>query len=221
MNRYYFTNKKKMKPKEKLNNDIEEQVLENLIVPEVSKEQDDYNNNEYFLYSDISITSVMNLLKFIKNAEKRWKSFMADYDDLIESAKPKPLKIFINSNGGEIFAAIPLIDAIKNCSIPVYTYIEGIAASAASLISMAGHKRFMTKNSFMLIHELRGGIEGTYSNILDEKENCDKIMNVIKNTYLNKTNNKLDNNFLDKILKRDLILSSEECLNYGLVDEIN
>jgi ATP-dependent protease ClpP protease subunit len=183
--------------------------------------EDDFTINEYYLYNDISIKSVMSLLKFIKNAEKRWNNFLLEFSDLVKNAEPKPLKIFINSNGGEIFAAIPIIDAIINSPIPIYTYIEGMSASAASLISMVGHKRFITKNSFMLIHELRSGVEGTYSNILDEKENCDKIMTVIKRTYLNKTNNKLDNDFLDKILKRDLILTSEECLNYGLVDEIN
>jgi ATP-dependent Clp protease protease subunit len=221
MNRYYFSSKKKLKPKKKSCKDIEEEVLDNLMSPEILNEQDDYNNNEYFLYSDISISSVMNILKFIKNAEKRWKSFLADYDDLIENANPKPLKIFINSNGGEIFAAIPLIDAIKNCSIPVYTYIEGIAASAASLISMAGHKRFMTKNSFMLIHELRTGVEGKYSDIMDEKENCDKLMNVIRDIYLEKTAGKLNKEFLDRTLKRDILLSSSECLDVGLVDEIS
>ncbi len=69
-----------------------------------------------------------------KNAEKRWKNFLTDNSDLIESAQPKPLKIYINSNGGDVFAAIPLIDAITNCTIPIHTYIEGIAASSASLI---------------------------------------------------------------------------------------
>lgn len=98
-------------------------------------------------------------------------------NDNVNKPEPKPQKIYINSIGGEIFAAIPLIDAIKNCTIPVHTYIEGIAASAASLIYMAGHKRFITKNSFMLIHELRTGVQGKYSEIMDEK-NCDKLMGI-------------------------------------------
>ncbi len=85
---------------------------------------------------------------------------------------------------------------------------------------MAGHKRFITKNSFMLIHELRTGVESTYSNIVDEKENCDKLMKVIKDFYMCKTNGKIDNDVLQTILKRDLILGSEECQNMGLVDEI-
>lgn len=176
--------------------------------------------NEYYLYSAISVDAVMGLLKFIKNAEKRWQDFLFSNSHIIENAQPKPLKIYINSEGGELFAAIPLIDAITNCKIPIYTYIEGIAASAASLISMAGHKRFITKNSFMLIHEVRSGIEGTYSNIADEKENCEKLMKIIYDFYKNKTNDNFSSETLQAILKRDIILNSQECLNYGLVDSI-
>lgn len=229
MNRFYLTKgkkstdsteNKKSKESKKNHDEFSEDMLENLMARDVGADDNDYNNNEYFLYSDISVQTVMSILKFIKNAEKRWKAFLSDYSDLVETAEPKPLKIFINSNGGEIFAAIPLIDAIKNCTIPVHTYVEGIAASAASLISMAGHKRFITKNSFMLIHELRTGVEGKYSDIMDEKENCDKLMGVIKNSYLTRTNGKLAPKVLEKILKRDILLSSTECVDYGLVDEI-
>lgn len=189
--------------------------------PKDQKENDnEIIKNEFYLYDDITISSVNKILKAIKEAEKRWNEFLFEFSDIIESAQPKPIKIYINSNGGDIFGAIPLIDAISNCKIPVETYVEGIAASAASLISLVGHKRFITKNSFMLIHELRSGIEGTYSDIIEEKENCDKIMNIIKNMYLEKTNGKMEKKTLNKILKKDILLSSSECLNYGLVDEI-
>jgi len=201
--------------KQKLNDD--EVKPENNDTTELNN---DNNANEYYLYNDINMKSIQGLLKFIKNAEKRWKSFLLQTYDLIENVEPKPLKIFINSNGGEFFAAIPIIDAIKNSKIPIHTYIEGIAASAASLISIVGHKRFITENSFMLIHELRGGVQGTYSNIKDEKENCDKLMNVIKNIYIKGTNGKLKATVLDNIIKKDIILSAKECLKYGMVDEI-
>lgn len=203
------------KKKQKLNDD-ELKPEENDLIDI----NNDNNINEYYLYNDITIKSIQGLLKFIKNAEKRWNLFLLETYDIIEKVEPKPLKIFINSNGGEIFAAIPIIDAIKNSKIPIYTYIEGIAASASSLISVIGHRRFITKNSFILIHELRGGMQGTYSNIIDEKENCDKLMCVIKNIYIEKSNGKLKATVLDNILKRDIILSAEECLNYGLIDEI-
>jgi len=218
---YNFAKKKSPKKnhprKKKLHDEEDDEFYEDDIS---IKDEDDYTINEYFLYNDVSIKSVSGLLKFIKNAEKRWKLFLLDTSDILEKGKPKPLKIFINSNGGDIFAAIPVIDAIMNCTIPIHTYVEGMAASAASLISVVGHKRFITKNSFMLIHELRTGVEGTYSNIIDEKENCDKLMGTIRNIYNEKTEGKLKKEIMEKILKRDLILTSEECLNYGLIDEI-
>jgi ATP-dependent protease ClpP protease subunit len=72
----------------------------------------------------------------------------------------------------------------------------------------------------MLIHELRTGVEGTYSNLTDERDNCDKLMSVITNFYKKKTEDKFSNEMLQSILKRDIILSSNECLDFGLVDQI-
>ena len=227
MSRFKYTSKKGLKKSDnsqkRRRKAHDEEEESDFFVDDMNSElgQDDFTVNEYYLYNDISMKSIQGLLKFIKNAEKRWKLFLLETSEIIEKAEPKPLKIFINSNGGDVFAAIPIIDAIKNCSIPIYTYIEGMAASAASLISMVGHKRFITKNSFMLIHELRSGIEGTYSDIMDEKENCDKLMNVIKKIYLERSAGKLDSDVLEKILKRDIILTADESLTYGLVDDIN
>ena len=227
MSRFKYTSKKGLKKSDnsqkRRRKAHDEEEESDFFVDDMNSElgQDDFTVNEYYLYNDISMKSIQGLLKFIKNAEKRWKLFLLETSEIIEKAEPKPLKIFINSNGGDVFAAIPIIDAIKNCSIPIYTYIEGMAASAASLISMVGHKRFITKNSFMLIHELRSGIEGTYSDIMDEKETCDKLMNVIKKIYLERSAGKLDSDVLEKILKRDIILTADESLTYGLVDDIN
>ena len=227
MSRFKYTSKKGLKKSDnsqkRRRKAHDEEEESDFFVDDMNSElgQDDFTVNEYYLYNDISMKSIQGLLKFIKNAEKRWKLFLLETSEIIEKAEPKPLKIFINSNGGDVFAAIPIIDAIKNCSIPIYTYIEGMAASAASLISMVGHKRFITKNSFMLIHELRSGIEGTYSDIMDEKENCYKLMNVIKKIYLERSAGKLDSDVLEKILKRDIILTADESLTYGLVDDIN
>lgn len=211
------------KDKSKNLNNVEIAELEEIEIP-FSKDPKDTENeifkNEFYLYDDITMLTVNKILKAIKSAEKRWNEFMLEVGDIVETATPKPIKIFINSNGGDIFAAIPLIDAICSSKIPIETYVEGIAASAASLISMCGHKRFITKNSFMLIHELRSGIEGTYSDIIEEKENCDKIMKIIKELYMEKSGAKMTKKTLNKILKKDILLSSSECLELGLIDQV-
>ena len=70
----------------------------------------------------------------------------------------------------------------------------------------------------MLIHQISTGIWGTYDNLVDEKESMDELMKMIENFYLKNT--ELKKKRLKQLLKRDLWLSPEKCLELGLVDEI-
>ena len=101
---------------------------------------------------------------------------------------------------------------------PVYTYIDGFAASAATLISVVGKKRFITKNSLMLIHQLSGSDSGKYDELQDQMSNMKVLMDMIENIYLNHTYIQL--NELEILLKKDIWLNAETCLKFGLVDEI-
>ena len=101
---------------------------------------------------------------------------------------------------------------------PVYTYIDGFAASAATLISVAGKKRFITKNSIMLIHQLSSGNEGKFQEMDDNMRNMENFMHKIKVIYGESTS--IPEEELDEILKHDLWLDAETCKRYGLIDEI-
>jgi ATP-dependent protease ClpP protease subunit len=129
-----------------------------------------------------------------------------------------PINLHIQSNGGSLFHSIYIVDLIQNLETPVYTYIDGFAASAATLISVSGKKRYMSKNSLMLIHQLSGGVNGKFFEIKDESENLDGLMNFIIKTYLE--NSKMEEDNLREILKRDIWLNASYCLKNGLVDGI-
>ena len=77
-------------------------------------------------------------------------------------------EIIIVGSGGH---AKSCIDLIENLNTPVYTYIDGFAASAATLISVVGKKRFITKNSLMLIHQLSGSDTGKFYELQDQMTN--------------------------------------------------
>ena len=62
-----------------------------------------------------------------------------------------PIKLHLNSPGGEVKDAFVIVDIILKSEVPIYTIIEGESASAATLISVIGHKRYITENSNMLI----------------------------------------------------------------------
>jgi len=131
---------------------------------------------------------------------------------------PPPIKVFINSGGGSITAGISSMDTILRTKVPVYTYVDGFAASAATFLSVVGEKRFMSRNSYMLIHQLSTNFWGKYSELEDEKQNMDLMMKTIKDIY--KKHTKLPMKKLNEILKHDLMWDAKTCLEYGMIDEI-
>ena len=131
---------------------------------------------------------------------------------------PPPIHLHIQSQGGSLYHTLYIMDLIENMKTPVYTYVDGFAASAATLISVVGKKRYMTKNSLMLIHQLSGADSGKFYELQDQMSNMQILMNTINKIYLNKT--KIDQETLLKLLQKDLWLDAKTCLAYGLVDEI-
>jgi len=85
-------------------------------------------------------------------------------------------------------------------------------------MSCVGAQRHITEHSFMLIHQVSTGVWGTYGNLVDEKESMDSLMEMLESIYLKHT--KLKKKKLKELLKRDLWMNPEKCLELGLVDEI-
>jgi len=131
---------------------------------------------------------------------------------------PPPLHLRINSYGGSVFAAFGSIDYIMKSKTPVYTYIDGCAASAGTIMSVCGAKRFMGENAYMLVHQLSSGSWGKFTELQDDMKNNENLMKRIKEIYNAKT--KIPKTKMDDLLKHDLWWDAKTCLKYGLVDEI-
>lgn len=169
--------------------------------------------NHVYFNNDINMDTAFDLNKELREVEVKIKTLTASMNTPIQ-----PIYLHLTTDGGLIYAALSIIDCIESLSIPVYTVIDGFVASAGTLISLAGEKRFMGKNAYMLIHELRGGIWGKMSEINDEYSNLRKMMTHIIKIYTKKTNIKKKE--LEQILKKDAIWNFKECLEKGLVEEI-
>lgn len=171
------------------------------------------SNNIYF-YGSVTPETCFALRSKINEISEKSRRFAIDY-----KTETFPIYLHIQSGGGSLFPVLYIIDLIKDNSIPIYTCVDGFAASAATLMSVVGSKRYMTKNSLMLIHQLSSGTdEGKYSEIKDQVQNMDSLMKIIINTYKENTN--MTDDKLFELLQKDIWLNSTECLKYGLVDEI-
>jgi ATP-dependent protease ClpP protease subunit len=133
---------------------------------------------------------------------------------------PKPIYLHITTNGGDLLAGFFAYDKIKTSKIPIITVIEGCVASAGSLLSMAGTKRYMTENSHLLIHQLRTGIIGTYEELVDESTNCNHFMSRLVSLYKENSNGKMSKTKIKEFLKRDLFWDTKTAISNGLVDEV-
>lgn len=139
----------------------------------------------------------------------------------LENEDPKKeIKLYINSPGGSVTAAMAIYDTMNHVKPDVSTVCVGIAASAAAVLLSSGAKgkRFCLPNSEVMIHQVMGGAEGQASDIaivakhiLRTKENLNKIL--AKNT--GKTIQQVE-----KDSDRDYYMSAEEAKKYGLIDEI-
>ena len=131
---------------------------------------------------------------------------------------PGTIELHIQSNGGSVFAGLSATDYILKSKVPIHTYVDGNAASAATFMSIVGARRYMHKNSFMLIHQLSSGMEGKLSEMKEEMVNFDMFMQTIRQLY--KDHTKMSFEQIDALLAKDTWLDSKTCLEYGLVDEI-
>lgn len=166
-----------------------------------------------YFYSAVNGKSILTLNEELKKLEVRQMAQAAENGE-----NPSPIKLHIHSYGGSIFAGISGMEAIRRSVVDVHTIVDGAAASAATFLSTAGARRFMNRDSYMLIHQLSSGAWGKYEEFKDTMKNLDELMALIKRIYADRT--RVPAAELDDILKHDLWFPSRKCLEYGLIDEI-
>ena len=190
-------------------------AIKNVVQPNDNKPEKhiSVHENKIYYYASVNRESAVELNKKIGEIESKSLTLSNTLD-----IDPPTLKILINSGGGSITAGISSMDTILRCKVPVHTYVDGFAASAATFLSIVGTYRLMSRNSYMLIHQLSSNFWGTYANFEDEKQNLDLMMKTIKDVYKKYT--KVPMKKLDEILKHDLLWDAKTCLEYGLIDEV-
>jgi ATP-dependent protease ClpP protease subunit len=171
--------------------------------------------NRIYFNCPVTNSTISKLTRIIEQKNYEYKMIISH--ELIGTAEPAPLYLHINSGGGDLMAAMSAVDAMKRSVVPIYTVVDGKAASAASLISVCGVKRYITRHSYMLIHQLSSGVIGKYQDIEDEYDNCNLMMDDIIEIY--KEGSSLTEKKIKKFLKRDKWWKAGLCMDYGLVDD--
>lgn len=170
------------------------------------------NFTHIYFNNDINPDTAFELNKELRQVENKINMLCVSL-----GVDKQPIYLHLTTDGGVIHSAMSIIDCIKSLSVPVYTVIDGYVASAGTLISLAGEKRYMCENAYMLIHELRSGLWGKMTEINDEYCNLKRLMKHIIKIYVSNTN--LTKSELTDILKKDINWNLNECMAKGLIHE--
>ncbi|MGA1047700.1 MAG: ATP-dependent Clp protease proteolytic subunit, partial [Minisyncoccia bacterium] len=147
------------------------------------------DNKTILFYEDIDEISALHVNRLLLTLDKKlYKKYLKTQDKLKKyngTIEVPSINLRIHSQGGDVFSALSIIDIMSQLNCNVNTYVDGCAASGAAMIAIHGKKRFIGKNSFMLLHQLRGSQSGKFEDMQDEIKNSEKIMKLIREMVKN------------------------------------
>ena len=143
------------------------------------------------------------------------KAFKQDIENL---GDVENITLHINSPGGSVFSAVAIANTLKNHKAKITANIDGLAASAATIITSACDTVRMPKNALFMVHNPITFAYGNNQDMQKTLEMLNKVKNSIIETYLNKA--KTDKETLSELMDNETWMSAEEAKEYGFVDEI-
>lgn len=181
-------------------------------------------NNKFWEFKNISddIAELYIYSEIIPWEDEDMTSSASFKKDLESHSNAKQLKIHINSPGGSVFDGIAIASMIKRFKGETICYVDGLSASIASVITASCDKVIMPSNAMQMIHNaLSGGF--MFANAKEFRkmaDDLDKISASIRQSYLSKSNGKVSEEELIELMDKETWLSADECLAYGLCDEV-
>lgn len=174
----------------------------------IKKKEDDDKIGQIDIYGDISNNDWWG-----DNVTPT--NFKKDLDSLGEI---ETLDIYVNSGGGEVFAGQAIFNIIKRHKATKNVYIDGLAASIASIIAMAGDKVIMPENALMMIHNPATFVWGDAKELSSVVEKLEKVKSTLIDVYAKKSG--LDDEEISKMMDDETWFTASEAKEKGFVDEV-
>jgi len=139
-------------------------------------------------------------------------------DELKALGSVPELTVRINSPGGSVFDGVAIYNALKRHDAAITVWIDGLAASIASMIAMAGDEVVMPENAMLVLHDPSGLVAGTASDMRAMAEALDRMKAGMVAAYRDKSGR--DDAEIEALMQAETWLSAEEAVALGLADRI-
>jgi ATP-dependent Clp protease protease subunit len=134
--------------------------------------------------------------------------------NFLDGVKGKNLNIYVNSGGGSVFAGIAIYNMLKRHQGNKTVYVDGLAASIASVIALAGDKVVIPSNAFMMIHKPWNGLMGNANDFRKMANDLDAIEEGIINVYAENLKDGVDIETIRQMVQDETWLNGLEAANY-------
>jgi len=136
----------------------------------------------------------------------------------LEAAGGQDIEVHISSAGGSAFDAIAIYDLLKKYPGRVITYVDALAASAASIIAMGGSQVIMSKYALLMIHKPMVDTGGNSDELLKDVQMLNAVQSRLAQIYIDKTGLSTEN--INSLINSVTWLTADQALDLGFIDEI-
>lgn len=140
------------------------------------------------------------------------------FQEELAAIKAKQIELHINSPGGSVFEGVTIYNLLKQHEAKITTFIDGLAASIASVIALAGDSVVMAANALFMIHNPSGVVFGTSSDMRKTADVLDKIRSTMSGVYSGKSGKTEEE--INNLLDAETWMTADEALEMGFVDGI-
>lgn len=177
-------------------------------------------NRDLFLTKQVDQSSIGELTQKIIEINKDDEHLKKLYSVYNLTYNPDPIKIYIDSYGGQVYQCFGLLSVMERSETEIHTIVTGCAMSAGFMILISGHKRFAHRLSTPLYHQVSGGVNGTVKEMEDNLEESKRLQSQLEDIVKEKT--KITKKRLREIFetKKDWYMTSKEAAELGVIDEI-
>lgn len=141
-----------------------------------------------------------------------------DFAEKLQAISADEIDVRINSNGGSVFTAQAIYSSLKRHPATINVYIDGMAASAATIIAMAGDRVIMPENAMMMVHQPLTAVYGNADELREIADILDKVRDTIVAVYRDKTG--LDDETIIGLMDDETYMTAADAHEWGFVDEV-
>lgn len=166
-------------------------------------------NNEIDIYGFIDNVTVEGMTISPQTIKDQLNA-MGDVDEVV---------VNINSNGGDVFSGVAIYNMLRRQDAHITVNIDGLAASIASVIAMAGDTVNMPGNAMLMVHNAWTEIAGDSNAFKKQADSLERINSVVFNSYVDKSP-EIDHALLQQYMDDETWFTAKEAKDLGLIDNI-